>query len=319
MQKILSADIGGTNSRFAHFVASPGGELSLIETKWLKTRDSGSFRDLLGSLHQQGFSLKPEEADAGVIAIAGPVERGEYSAPPFISWTIDISNAETEFGFRRCFLINDFVAQAFACRSPIGQSAKQILPGSIVPNAALAAIGAGTALGKAALIPDGRGGFAAMPSEGGHANYPFVSQEECTFQEFLVKEYGEEYITINTVVSGKGLSLIHRFLTGENLKPKEVVATFSPDSPTLAWAARLFGRVCRNYALDVLALGGVYFAGGVAAKTPELLTHEAFAREFRSSKTMGTLLETIPVFLITDEISGLWGGAFYGLQELTKR
>ena len=56
----------------------------------------------------------------------------------------------------------------------------------------------------------------------------------------------------------------------------------------------------------------------MAAKSPELLTHAAFAREFRTSKTMGKLLETIPVFLIQDEASGLWGAAFFGLQHLKR-
>ena len=57
-------------------------------------------------------------------------------------------------------------------------------------------------------------------------------------------------------------------------------------------------------------------AGGVAAKSPELVTHKAFETEFRSSDTLAGLLEKIPVFLITDENSGLWGAAAYGLRKL---
>ncbi len=129
---------------------------------------------------------------------------------------------------------------------------------------------------------------------------------------------GEEYITSNYIVSGKGLSYIHSFLTGKTLEPEEVTLEFHDKSETLIWAARFYGRICRNYALETVARGGVYVAGGVAAKSPVLLTHDAFKNEFYSSHTMFDILKEIPVFLISDEESGLWGAAFYGLQNLSK-
>jgi len=315
---IFSADIGGTNSRFAHFKATKNGELKLKKTQWLKTKEVPSFGSLFALLKENAFSLEPEKADIAVIAVAGPVEQGAYSSPPFIAWDIDISNAKDDFGFRRCLLINDFVAQAFACRSPIAKAAKQILSGHMEPDAPVAVIGAGTGLGKAALVTDGQGGLTAVPSEGGHTNFPFVSKKECDYQDFLIRELGDVYITGNTVVSGRGICLLHHFLTGEKLDPKKVISRLLPESETLKWAARFYARVCRNYALETLSLGGLYIAGGVAARTPELLTHEAFTTEFRSSPTMSKILEQIPVFLITNEESGLWGAALLGLQKLTK-
>jgi glucokinase len=316
---ILAADIGATNSRFAHFEVTGADDLKLIKTQWLKTKEAPSFGRLIAELKENNFSLQPDKADIAVIAVAGPVEQDVYSSPPFIAWDIDISNAEKDFGFGRCLLINDFVAQAFACRSPVGTSAKQILSGTIVPDATIAVIGAGTGLGKAALVSDGEGDFVAVPSEGGHTNFPFVSKKECDYQNFLIRELGDVYITGNTVVSGRGISLLHHFLTGEKHDPRAVISRLLPDSETLKWAARFYSRVCRNYALETLSLGGLYIAGGVAARTPELLTHEAFATEFRSSPTMSHILEQIPVFLITNEESGLWGAALLGLQTLRKK
>lgn len=317
--KILAADIGGTNSRFAHFETDKNGGLNLIQTLWLKTKDAPSFSSLLHELKEKNFSLQPDQTTIAVIAVAGPVERGVYSSPPFIAWSIDISNAQSDLGFRHCLLINDFVAQAFACRSPIGKSAKQILSGTILHDATVAVIGAGTGLGKAALVPDTKGGFVAVPSEGGHTNFPFVSKKEYDFQNFLIRELGDIYITGNTVVSGRGISLLHLFLTGEKLGPKEVISKLLPNSETLKWAARFYARVCRNFALDTLSLGGLYIAGGVAARTPELATHETFTSEFRSSPTMSKILEQIPVFLISNEESGLWGAAMLGQQTLKKK
>jgi glucokinase len=316
MEKLIAADIGGTHSRFGIFRTNGNGGLSLDKVRWLNTADYTSFGGLVEGLRRSDFPLAPEEAAIVVIAIAGPVEDGTKSSPPFISWSIDLTSAQQEFGFRRSALINDFVAQAFACLSPAGESAEPVAPGEAVKGPPTAVIGAGTGLGKAVILSDGKGRHTALPSEGGHANFPFVSERECQFQQFLMRESGQRYITANDVVSGRGLSSLHFFLTGEKLEPREVADRFRRYPRTLEWAAKFYGRVCRNYVLDTLATGGLYIAGGVAARNPELVKGAVFEAEFRSSDTMAALLAKIPVFLITDENSGLWGGATYGLQEL---
>jgi glucokinase len=316
MKRILAADIGGTNSRFACFHVDETDKLTLIDSQWLKTIESLSFGHLLENLKASGFCLRPEETDIAVFAIAGPVERGVKCSPPFISWDIDISHAENDFGIRRALLINDFVAQAYACRSSIGEGAEQVKTGKIVRDAAATVIGAGTALGKAVIIPDGKGGYLAIPSEGGHASFAFESKSECEFQQFLIKKLGDAYITWNKVVSGKGISYIHQFLTGEILDDREVVGKMSPGSRTLEWASRFYGRACRNFALETLSVGGIYITGGVAARTPELVTSKVFIDEFVRSDTMTDVLTRIPVFLIQEQNAGLWGGAVLGQQKL---
>jgi glucokinase len=318
MNTILTADIGGTNSRFGLFSIDSGGELSLAESIWLRTSDAGSFPELIDNLKNSAFSFTPNSADIVVLAIAGPVENRVRSKPPLIAWDIDISKADRDFGFKKCFLINDFIAQAFACCSPIAEAAEKILPGSPAPDSVTAVIGAGTGLGKAAIMPDGKGGFIALPSEGGHTNFPFVSAHEFEYQQFLLKERKDQYITGNTVVSGQGLSYLHHFLTGRKLEPSEVVNEFSLYPETLEWTSRFYARVCRNYVLETLAMAGLYIAGGVAARTPELLRHPVFEKEFRNSDTLSGLLAKIPVSLIRDEDSGLWGGAVFARQKLNK-
>ena len=314
IKRILCADIGGTNSRFGHFEADPAENLSVVETKWFRTEEAASFWHLISLLRESEFQLKPEDANIVVIAVAGPVERGVYSAPPLIPWDVDMTNARTDYGFRNALLINDFVAQAYATRSVAGQSARKILPGQIIPGGTVAVIGAGTGLGKAMLVPCSDGRYVAIPSEGAHASFAFVSHEEFRFQEFLINELGEEYITANSVVSGKGLTLIHQFLTGERIEPKDVMTRCTLNCETHVWASRFFGRACRNFALESLSLGGMYIAGGIATKLPQLITHDVFSREFLSSRTMGGILAQIPVALMSDEESGLWGAAFLGNQ-----
>jgi glucokinase len=307
---ILAADIGGTSSRFAYFKLDERGTLSLVDTRWIETCKSTSFSDLLVLLNKTDFSLPVSQTDISVLAVAGPIVNGVYSNPPNIPWDIDVSNSNEDVSLKHCILINDFAAQAYACRSPIIRSAQQIIAGQIDASATLAVIGAGTGLGMAALTPDGAGGFVAVPSEGGHCAFPFESKAEFDFMEFLKAELGVPYVETEFVVSGRGLSLVHRYISGEKLTPAEVGAGMSPESETLQWMARFYGRACRNYALQVLARGGVYIAGGIAAKIPEMVTHPEFKQQFHSSKTMAPILKKVPVFLNTNEESGLWGAAF---------
>src|SRR5512134_3864095 len=113
MKNILTADIGGTNSRFGYFTVDENDRLVLAEVKWLKTTDAESFNDLLDNLSKSGFSLLPESADIVAMAVAGPIEDGTRSRPPFISWDIDLTALQDKEIIRKFLLINDFVAQAF--------------------------------------------------------------------------------------------------------------------------------------------------------------------------------------------------------------
>jgi glucokinase len=308
--EILAADIGGTNSRFAHFSLREN-RISLVETQWLKTSGASSFEGLAGLLADTEFALKPEDADIAVYAVAGPVMDGAYANPPAIPWDMDISGG-CPGGGRHCGMINDFVAQAYACRSPLAEEAEVVIAGTPEPGAAVAVLGAGTGMGKAALVPDARGGYVAMPSEGGHVAFAFMGGREDEYRRFLLKETGFAYMTPNKVVSGAGLSLLHRFLTGEELSPREVVERLEPGSETLEWAARFYARVARDFALEVLALGGLYIAGGVAARTPEIVMSDAFREEFLVSPELGHLMSSIPVYLQRNQESGLWGAGEYG-------
>ena len=161
------------------------------------------------------------------------------------------------------------------------------------------------------LVPDGAGGFLGVASEGGHASFAMESEDEIEFFHFLLQHSRSSYPSWEEVVSGRALSTIHTFFTGDELAPAQVAGLFTPDNPTLQLASRFYGRMCRNFALETLARGGVYIAGGVAAKNPILLTHEEFERSFLNSAVHGDLLRDIPVSLIDNQESGLWGAAYF--------
>jgi glucokinase len=317
MALILAADIGGTNSRFACFTADPGGALALRGVARLKTGQADSFAGLLAALWQGEFAPGPQEFDLAVLAVAGPVQGGSYSRPPNIAWDIRAADAE-KAGLARCLLVNDFVAQAFGCRTDAVREARVVQAGRADPAAALAVIGAGTGLGHCALVPHGAG-FAPVPSEAGHAAFPLYGEAEERFARFLRERTGKPYPYGDLVVSGPGLSLLHEFLTGERLPAREIDRRLTPESETLVWFARLYGRACRNYALSVLALGGLFVSGGVAAKNPGLVDNPHFLAEFCDSASHGALLREIPVRLNLNEDLGLYGAALCGRLSLEGR
>ncbi|MHC1700672.1 MAG: glucokinase [Humidesulfovibrio sp.] len=322
MQRILAADIGGTNSRFGFFeLGAEADEPHLLGIARLPTQQFESLVQLLQALFSEQRPFAAASCDLAVLAVPGPVQ-GRFCRPPHIKWNIDLYDI-TKVGLGRGALLNDFAAQAFASRSRAVRDAR-VLQASrsdvqSVGGGTVAVIGAGTGLGHCALVPDGRGGHLAVPSEAGHASFPLVGDNEHAYGEYVRRVTNMTYCTGDAVVSGSGLSRLHAFLTGEVLAPAVLAPRLQNFPRTVEWFARFYARACRNYALAVLALGGVYVCGGVAAKNPQLVQHPAFLEEFRLSPTQHDLLAGLPVMLNINEDSGVFGAALFGVQRLRRR
>ncbi len=309
---ILAADIGGTSGRFALFSSGPA--LKLEKQAVIPTAGHGSFAALMADALG---SLGSPRIDAAVLAVAGPVKRGRFCRPPNIGYDFDLDALAPGLVPAGAVLINDFTAQAHGCRLFGENRSIPVLPGFMNDSLTQAVVGAGTGLGKAALVPDGHGGFVVCGSEGGHAAFPFNGQEERDFQRFALDALKEPYVRWESVVSVSGLALTHRYLTGEDLHPAEAAGRLSHDAATMRWFARFLGRALRDYVLEVLARGGLYISGGVAAKNPSLVEHPAFREEFLSSATHADILAAIPARLVADQSVGLWGAASCALARFT--
>ncbi|MDO9631710.1 MAG: glucokinase [Humidesulfovibrio sp.] len=322
MQRILAADIGGTTSRFGFFeLHGEADEPHLLSIVRLPTQGSDSLVALLELLFSEQRPFAVSSCDLSVLAVPGPVQ-GRFCRPPNIKWNIDLYDI-TKVGLSRGALLNDFAAQAFASRSRAVRDA-HVLQASradtqVTAGGTVAVLGAGTGLGHCALVPDGRGGHLAVPSEAGHVAFPFVGDTEHAYGEYVRRITGLAYCHGDAVVSGSGLSRLHAFLTGEVLTPSVLSPRLANFPHTVEWFARFYGRAARNYALAVLALGGVYVCGGVAAKNPMLVTHPAFLEEFRLSTSHHALLSGLPVLHNINEDSGVFGAALFGAQRLRRR
>lgn len=320
MSVILAADIGGTNCRLGQFKLERG-VLEMERMTWIKT-DSVPHTEALLAAFEKELEKAPHEVEACVVAIAGPVE--ECSRGKLSNGTLNIDFSSLNTRGRRFFLINDFMAQAYAVVSPEGERA-EFLTGPEVPNndGMRAVIGAGTGLGQASLMRlDGHWNmhaaqWIAIPSENGHAAFPFVNDEENDCHNFMRHEWGVPYATGDMVVSGRGLATLHHYLTKEKLTPPEVGrAALGCDSPTLQWYARFYARACRNWMLSTLCEGGLWIAGGIAAQNPLIVKCHAFTEELYNSPQWESYLRSIPVYMMSDDNSGLWGSARFGQQQV---
>ncbi len=319
MAHILAADIGGTNSRFGHFLHADGQEPRLLRSCSVPTASVESFPELLGRLREEGLDLDPRHADQIVLAVAGPVRGGVECRLTNAAWGIDLRDPAVGLPSGRAVLVNDFVAQALGSRTGYAAESAVTIQRGEGREGVLVAIGAGTGLGQCALLPVAGGDYLLLPSEGGHAPLAFVTEEEFAFLQFLQTRTGHSHAFGDIVLSGAGLSSLHLFLTGRHLSPPEVAREIGPDSETTRWFARFFGRACRSYVLSVLAWGGVFLCGGIAARNPFLATHGEFLREFTDCPTYASLLAQVPIRLITAPEAGLHGAASHAGRLLEKR
>ena len=312
------ADIGGTNCRLAEFECdlndldslekndlsnqTTSGHLILNRKYTIQTSAIVSAENLVNNL-QDHFNHKTDEVCGLGIAVAGPVKDNQVQLTN-AELALDGQKIKAAFGFKHVLVINDFMAQAYACLDCLNT---ECINDKVEPGQGLRAIlGVGTGLGCATLMPYGQNGWLAFPSEAGHIPFPFEEEEE-TYARWLKSRLKKNILEAEDILSGRGLQALHTFMTGKVEDPKDILAT-AQESVTQYWWSGFYGRFCRILALTVLPFGGLWISGGIAIKNPKLIRSDAFASEFDLSNTV--LKNTfIPVFLFKTEQVGIYGCA----------
>ena len=314
--KILAADIGGTNSRFAEVEIAGLSQITLYEPvvfpTWSESIDS--FDHLLEHYTATRPPGSPEIAqyDALAIAIAGGVS-GQRATLPNIAWNIDLTVSKPA---RNVFLLNDFFAQAHAYLDPdVFGRMRLVRPGSGTGPGSIAIVGAGTGLGHAALKPH-RGERVVIGSESGHGSFSFHGKTERKIESSMLARKGQRWISADDVVSGSGATLIHQSLTGEAVSPAEALDGRHGDSASCRYYSRFYARACRNYCLAMFPIEALVISGGIAAKNPHLIESESFIEEFNDGKSYRHLLERIPIYLNQDQALGIKGAAIHAWRQL---
>jgi glucokinase len=71
----------------------------------------------------------------------------------------------------------------------------------------------------------------------------------------------------------------------------------------------IYGAEAGNLALKVMAVGGVFVGGGIAPKIIEKLRDGTFLRAFTDKGRLSSVLEAIPVRVILNPKTALYGAA----------
>ena len=294
---ILAGDIGGTKTLLRAIDAR--GET--VRDQRYEGADWATFDDLLRDfLRGLGTPI-----DAACFAVAGPVweDRAEITN---LHWTMEAAALASAFAIGRVSLINDFHAVALGVPL-LGEA--DVIPlqrGSRDRTRPMAILGAGTGLGEAFIV-DGH----IVATEGGHGDFAPQDEEQAQLFLYLHRRYG--HVSWERIVSGMGLVNMFTFLGGEEIDASQVADLAGQGDPRAKRAVAMFvdtyGAEAGNMALRVLARGGVFLAGGIAAKNVSWFTDGAFIEAFRRKGRFRELMETMPVDLIVREDVGLAGAA----------
>ncbi len=303
--KLLVADVGGTHARLA--LADPGSSEPVGERRYF-CADFPGFEPLLADY----LSATDATIAAGCLAVAGPIgDDGRRARLTNLPWTIDADALAARFGIGRLTLTNDFAAAAMGITVTPADFLVPLQAGRPLAYAPKLVVGAGTGLGMAVLIHlDDR--WLVLPGEGGHVGFAPQDEAQARLWQVLKNEYGR--VTAERVVSGPGLTDIHRILSGKTLTPAAIAGAALDGSDAAARrSADLFlsayGGFAGDMALAVMARGGVFLAGGIAGKLLPLLPESPFLAAFNSKAEHAALAAEMPVAVATDPALGLRGAA----------
>jgi glucokinase len=326
---VLAGDIGGTNARL-RLARARAGRLDVVAEESLRVADFEGLEDAIDAFvsRTRAGAAAPFALERACFAVAGPIE-GARAKLTNATWTIDADAIGRRFGIARVRLVNDFHAAAAGVDEIAPEQTLVLQQGIPVPTAPRVVMGAGTGLGVAYAIPVD-GGFRVVPGEGGHVGFAPANDEQIELTRFVQASVGR--VTAEHLLSGPGIVRLYAFATssidraGTAIAPDVVhdgaaaVARRARDGePAARRALELFaailGAVAGDHALSVLASGGVYIAGGVAAKLAEHLKSGAFLAAFNAKGAHCALMARMPVRVVLDESLGLAGAARLALDD----
>ena len=319
---ILAGDVGGTKTRLALFHPD-GSPRQPVREQRVVSRDFPSLEALVSAFLETGG----ERVSAAVFGIAGPVvaNRCETTNLP---WSMDGASLGERLGVARVRLVNDLAATGWGLPLLAPAEVEVLQAGSPAPgNRAL--IAAGTGLGEGLLVWDGTS-HRPVASEGGHADFGPRDPLEDELNVWMRAKYGR--VSYERILSGPGLADLYRFMTatGRGHEPAETASRFADDpdpARTVTAAAldgsceraaltldrwiRIYGAEAGNLALKALAVNGLYVGGGIAPRIAALLRRGEFTAVFREKGRLRPVLESIPITLVLDDRTALWGAAAY--------
>ena len=329
MSCLLAIDLGGTTSRFGLVDLNDASEVFLHQAVY-ENKQFGGIEEVV----TRYFAEHRLRADYLCLAVAGVVENGIVEMTN-LSWRADGERLRERFGVNRVWLINDMLALAEAIPALQPADLFTICAGSASRGETIGIIAPGTGLGQGYLVFH-EGDYIARGSEGGHSSFAPANNDELDLARWLLHQGSE--LSIEQICSGPGLSLLYTYYsTKKEVLPTEWVrqqvasavdlapiivagATSAEPCPLCGQVVdcflRLLGRESGNLALKVYARGGIYIGGGVLLHLLGKVSFQPFIEAFHAKRKMRSLLERIPVYLITRKHVNLLGAVIYAKKRI---
>lgn len=313
-REALIADIGGTNVRFA---LTRGGNSGHHSSRDYHCADFANPAEAV--LTYLSDVRPPEPPTVAAFCVACPVQ-GDEVALTNNPWRFSIDGTRRTLGLDRLEVVNDFVANALACPRLTSADMTSLGGGMARPRSPMAAIGPGTGLGVALLIPGGHGRWLPVATEGGHVTLATLTDREAAVVALARNDIG--HVSAERLISGPGLACLHdllRRLDGQPpapLTPPQITtgALSGGDAhcvEALEMMCALLGTVAGNMALTTGAQGGVFIMGGIAPRILPFLKASQFRARFEAKGRFEDYLRAIPTHVITHRYA-----AFLGLEGL---
>ena len=321
---ILAGDVGGTKCNLALFSESDG-KLTPVFSRRFASKEFAQFDLIVKEFSRQAA---PHLSSNGILAagfgVAGPVMHDQVRATN-LPWIVDAETLSRELRVPQIVLLNDLGATGRSIEHLAPEEFCVLNPGKSEPGGTRALIAAGTGLGQSFLVWDGER-YRVAPSEGGHSDFAPHTEQQIELLRFMRRRYPQ--VSWELILSGRGFRTIHEFLAPDVKHPsfddpdadpapeitrQGLAKTCPVCAATLDLWTAIYGSEAGNLALNVLALGGVYIAGGIAVKILEKIKDGAFFHAFQDKGTFERLLSNIPVSVVLNESAPLLGAAYEAL------
>jgi glucokinase len=314
-ERVLLADIGGTNARFA--LADPTAPMPLLGDS-IRGHAVAAFGSLAEAARHY-LDATGAKVASGIFAVAGRVD-GDLVRMTNHPWVVSRERVRQALGLDEVTLVNDFVAQAMAVRL-LGEADLAAIgaPGAAPsdgPSRTYAVLGPGTGLGIGALlVRDGR--CFPLATEGGHVGFAPGTPEEIAILERLSACYGR--VSNERLVSGAGLVNLHRALSEiagldpGSLQPEDVTARAAAGDRRCLRAidvfCAVFGALAGDLVLTLGAWDGAYLSGGMVPLLLPALQHSGFRQRFEGKGRYAPAMARVPTLAVLHPQPGLLGAA----------
>jgi glucokinase len=318
---ILAGDVGGTKCNLALF-AEKNGKLEFVFRERFASKEFAQFDLIIREFGRRAAPyLGHDKIRAAGFGVAGPVIDNRIHATN-LPWIVDAEILAGEVGVKSVVLLNDLGATGHSLEHLPPEDFCVLNAGTPVPGASRALLAAGTGLGEGILFWDGNR-YEVVPSEGGHSDFSPRTDQQIELLKFMRHRYPQ--VSWELILSGRGFRTLHEFIAPSvkhpifddpDADPAPFITKSALDRscPVCVEALDLwtsiYGAEAGNLALKVLALGGVYVAGGIAVKIMPKMKDGTFFNAFRDKWHFEKMLGDVPVSIVLNESAPLIGAAY---------